>query len=576
MDASDLKAGMPVVVGVPMELIDASPYQKRRVFRHMDELAANIGAVGLLEPVTVRPAGERYQLVFGERRKRACETLGLATMPAFVRGMTDEEAAIASATENLQSESLEPIEEAESIEILHGLGWTFEQIAEKIGHSAPWVARLASLTRLSPKWLKLVGNEKEAVSTWSAIHLAKIARFPVDVQDDLAKSFSGGGEWRQREVFGMTTRQLERELGDDLRALSAAPWKKDDAELVPAAGSCAACTKRSDCEPLLFQNNDEEDGEKKKTRGAPAARCLDMACWEKKAAAHMKVVEAQLRAEHGNVVKLSTHYAAGKDTDTVNEWTVEKAKKGDTGAVPALVIDGNDAGQVRWIKPRKDTESGKRAATKLKPKTLAERQRDYDWRRLRSIVVDLAAEFEHLYGCKNEKKVPAHLTERDLLVFAHVFGTREKASSFRACFQKPNGFKVYGMLQKNADANLPEMLFRQACGVIESILRNMGNLAFSMIDAGTQKKNLADVQACVEILGLKWDLLWEEAAATIPYPKSWTRLKADGTPRGDKASAKGKATAKVKPKAKAEVKKPKKPHMDELPEFAAEEKEKNP
>ena len=545
-------ATMLQVEPVPIKSIDPSPFQKRRVFRNMTELAANIKANGLLQPVTVRKAGKRYQLVFGERRKRACESLGWPTLPVFVRDMTDQEAAIAATTENLENDSLEPIEEAESIDVLRGLGWTLEQIAEKVGHPVGWVARLASLTQLTPKWIAMIRNEKQGVSNWSAIHLAQIARLPAEVQDQLAKEFSSPNYYLQA-VKAMSPRDLGQLLSNWLLALSGAPWKKDDGELVPAAGACTACQKRSDCQIELWAV--EEEGVGKASKTTPASRCLDKECWGKKLAAFLKVKKAELEKEHGgNLLKLT--YEWGRAYDDKSFTLVESlapAKPGEKGAQPGLVYDGSDAGQVRWMKPHESHRSSmKKAGEKVKPKPLADRRRDYDWRRLRLIIVKLADRFEVLYG--NQEKsgtaaIPGHLSAQDMLALAAAFGTHDNAGSFRKqCGRGGDRFGRYAALVK-VKFDCEPILFRQACGVIEALLRSMGNLPSSCVDAKHQKEHVADVQSCAKVLGLKWADLWTEAETAIPYAKSWAKLNADGAPKGD-ASAKKPAAGKPKNKAR--------------------------
>src|SRR5215212_6650785 len=94
---------------LPLDLVDANPQQARQVFDEtaLAELAASIAEHGVLEPILVRPLGERYQVVAGERRTRAARIAGLADIPALIRELTDEEAAYVTAIENLQREDMD-------------------------------------------------------------------------------------------------------------------------------------------------------------------------------------------------------------------------------------------------------------------------------------------------------------------------------------------------------------------------------------------------------------------------------------------------------------------------------------
>src|SRR6476659_3834017 len=87
-----------------LDLIDPNPAQSRQSFDEtaLAELAASIRQHGVFQPIVVRPVGGRYQVVAGERRTRAARTAGLREIPAIIRDLTDEQAAYATAIENLQ------------------------------------------------------------------------------------------------------------------------------------------------------------------------------------------------------------------------------------------------------------------------------------------------------------------------------------------------------------------------------------------------------------------------------------------------------------------------------------------
>jgi ParB family transcriptional regulator, chromosome partitioning protein len=103
---------------VAIAKIDLSPHQPRNYFdpEKMQELVASIKLHGVLEPILLRPQGkDRYQLVAGERRFRACQEIGHSTIPAIIKQLSDEEASLISLVENLQRENLNPVEETEAI-----------------------------------------------------------------------------------------------------------------------------------------------------------------------------------------------------------------------------------------------------------------------------------------------------------------------------------------------------------------------------------------------------------------------------------------------------------------------------
>ena len=121
---------------VAVDQIDANPFQPRRTFSadKLKELADSIRASGLVQPVLLRRADGRYQLIAGERRWRAARQAGLTVIPAVVREIGDRDALELALTENLLREDLNPLEAAEGYAALqqkHGL--SHEEIAEHLG-----------------------------------------------------------------------------------------------------------------------------------------------------------------------------------------------------------------------------------------------------------------------------------------------------------------------------------------------------------------------------------------------------------------------------------------------------------
>lgn len=97
--------------------IVCSPTQPRRYFdsESLSSLKESIAREGILQPILVRPRGEKYELVVGERRYRAATELGLAQIPVTIRDLSDEQARQYALMENLQREDLNPVEETEGI-----------------------------------------------------------------------------------------------------------------------------------------------------------------------------------------------------------------------------------------------------------------------------------------------------------------------------------------------------------------------------------------------------------------------------------------------------------------------------
>ncbi|EDY50937.1 ParB [Streptomyces clavuligerus] len=139
---------------LPLDAITPNPRQPREVFDEdaLAELVTSIKEVGLLQPVVVRQLGpERYELIMGERRWRACRDAGLEHIPAIVRHTEDEKLLLDALLENLHRAQLNPLEEAAAYDqLLRDFNCTHDQLADRIGRSRPQVSNTLRLLRLSP------------------------------------------------------------------------------------------------------------------------------------------------------------------------------------------------------------------------------------------------------------------------------------------------------------------------------------------------------------------------------------------------------------------------------------------
>lgn len=136
---------------LPVSQIEPNPFQPRREFspETIAELAQSISENGLLHPVVVRPAGERWQLVSGDRRLRAVKKLGWAAIPALVRAVDDRTMLVLALVENLQRNDLSPLEEAEGYRhLMEEFGLTQKEVAERVGRERPTIANAVRLLGL--------------------------------------------------------------------------------------------------------------------------------------------------------------------------------------------------------------------------------------------------------------------------------------------------------------------------------------------------------------------------------------------------------------------------------------------
>lgn len=136
---------------VGVERITPSSLQPRRAFddAKIEELACSIRSQGIIQPLVVRPKGDQYELIAGERRWRAAIKAGLERVPVMVREASDHEALQLALVENLQREDLNPIEEAHGYRRLQEeFHWSQDQMAEKVGKSRPAIANAMRLLAL--------------------------------------------------------------------------------------------------------------------------------------------------------------------------------------------------------------------------------------------------------------------------------------------------------------------------------------------------------------------------------------------------------------------------------------------
>ena len=145
---------------IAIAAVTPNPRQPRQAFDEdaLDELAASVREVGLLQPVVVRKVMPgHYELIMGERRWRACQRAGLDHVPAIVREAPDDDLLRDALIENLHREQLNPLEEAAAYQqLLDDFGATHEELAGKIGRSRPHISNTLRLLSLPPAVQKRV------------------------------------------------------------------------------------------------------------------------------------------------------------------------------------------------------------------------------------------------------------------------------------------------------------------------------------------------------------------------------------------------------------------------------------
>src|SRR6266536_4238995 len=212
------------LIEVPLDRLDSNPRQPRETFDEdtLQELAASIEAVGVLQPIVVRPQDDRFQLIMGERRVRAARLVNLTTIPAVVR-LTEEDSLLRDALiENIHREDLNPLEEAAAYEqLLADFDVTHEELATRLGRSRSGITNALRLLKAAPSVQRRI-----AAGTLSAGHARAVMKLiDHEQQERLADRIV---------AEGLTVRQAE-ELASRLTGETVAPADETERRSRPRA-----------------------------------------------------------------------------------------------------------------------------------------------------------------------------------------------------------------------------------------------------------------------------------------------------------------------------------------------------
>ncbi|MGB9892769.1 MAG: ParB/RepB/Spo0J family partition protein [Candidatus Saccharicenans sp.] len=168
------KSAAPRIRMIAIERIEPNPRQPRSELGDMQELMDSIKAKGVLEPIIVRPRGEKFEIIAGERRYVASKNLGLKEIPCIEMVVEDQEAMEISLIENLQRKDLDIFEEADGLKALMNLyGYSHQDIADKIGKARSTITEIISVSRI-PANLRQKLKDAGITSRSTIIEIAKI------------------------------------------------------------------------------------------------------------------------------------------------------------------------------------------------------------------------------------------------------------------------------------------------------------------------------------------------------------------------------------------------------------------
>ncbi|MGB6875871.1 MAG: ParB/RepB/Spo0J family partition protein [Candidatus Acidiferrales bacterium] len=353
MNAATVVSTTPVLVSVqeiPLSKISESKTNPRRQFDEtkLAELADNIKQYGVLQAILVRPIGEAdsFEVVAGTRRYRASKLAGRETIPATVRELTDTQCLELQLIENLQRSDVHELDEAQGYAALMQLqpeNYTVETIATKVGRSEAYVYARLRLLHLIPEARQAFYEAKLTVA-----HAFEMARLqPNDQQRALQECFaqhrSAAAILKDKKAEAVTVRELrqwiEREIHLDL---TNAPFDPQDETLLPSAGACARCPKRTGSNPLLFPEVRQK------------SICTDRECYRAKVEVLVQIRVKALEEKGEKPLRVSqapSWQTNGHERHVLVEGQFLRAKsKGECPHTkPAVLIDGKGAGTVFHI-----------------------------------------------------------------------------------------------------------------------------------------------------------------------------------------------------------------------------------
>ena len=218
---------------VPIELIQRGKYQPRTDMHEeaLQELASSIRVQGVMQPIVIRPiSADKYEIIAGERRWRACQIVGLDTIPAIIKPVGDEAAIAMSLIENIQRENLNPIEEAMALKRLQDeFELTQQEVADAVGKSRTSVTNLIRLIGLSIDVRRMLEHgdlemgHARALLSLPDIQQSEAGRTVVgrglsvrQTESLVRRLIAGGGEARASKLIDPDIKNLEENLAEKL------------------------------------------------------------------------------------------------------------------------------------------------------------------------------------------------------------------------------------------------------------------------------------------------------------------------------------------------------------------------
>lgn len=317
---------------LPLAALVESEHNPRKTFNsaYLEELADSIRKNGIIDPIHARPiGGGLYEIASGHCRFRAAKLAGIEAVPVMVREYTDAEFLEVLTIANLHRQDVHPMEEAAGYaELLRLPGWTVTMLAGRLGKDPAYVYRRLKLLDLTDTARQVFVSGNITLS-----HAMALARIPAAAQSEIIESRQlfdhAGGAISLPALENWIQRNVQMSLTD-------APFSKEDGKLVPEAGPCGSCAKRTGAAPALWPEIQSGD------------RCLDRECFRRKCESHAhqqlaKLEKAAKKGAPGPVRVSLQYYTELEGVLSKPKWEVAEEKQCDH-SVPAVVVEDGPAG----------------------------------------------------------------------------------------------------------------------------------------------------------------------------------------------------------------------------------------
>lgn len=501
------------------------------------ELSENIKQHGVIQPLTCRKiANDKIEVVCGQRRYKAAKMAGLISVPIYIRDIPDNEVEDVQFMENYNREQMNPMDESDAVSKFYKKYKNYEVVCQKLNMKMTKCISYHSLQNLIEQGKKLVRENRIPLG-----HAMLISKLQVKDQPRALDSvFSGSGQ--DKKLIGVDDATPYNKLkgwiqNELMQNLVKAPFSKTDEKLVPEAGSCAVCPKRTGFNTNLFNDFDKKED-----------RCTDGKCFGDKMKAHMKKLEDEVKKQAAatieanknkkpeqkvevqeQLLKITPYYSSEKGVLSSQSFHVV-----DKGSCPhckvAIYVDGSSVGQKTFVCITKDCPVHGSKQPKDK------RQVEVDEKKKYTDKVDALTTLELLKQSKDAKidyNSPAIKK-----MFTYMLLERIDSNKHRKLVQ------VFDLYDKDKFAELCKKSQYNALGKIMSDMdaKTFGNmwkylLAFYLIEPYRTYNDNLNVDDFMKLGGMKWETAEKKVVAELAKqvkPKEKAKVK----PVTKKAAAK--------------------------------------